>query len=202
MASAVAKLPSGIARTLAKVTERLKAFRRTKLYDLFAAAPVIAWFGFSMMQMLPPLSQRMKLLKLFERTDPSVLPASLVFRTVSETATLAFFALSVVMYAVRRVPRRVALGLVPRLAAVVGTFSILGFLLLPPQELSSALYLTSLLLLIAGIVFSIGALVVLGRSISLLPEARRLVTRGPYAFVRHPLYLGEMVALAGIALQH
>ena len=85
---------------------------------------------------------------------------------------------------------------------MVGTFSSLGFLLLPPQELSYALYLASLLLLVAGIIFAICALIVLGRSISLLPQARRLVTSGPYALVRHPLYLGEMVAIAGIALQH
>ena len=37
---------------------------------------------------------------------------------------------------------------------------------------------------------------------SVVPEARRLVTRGPYALVRHPLYLGEIVALAGVALQY
>jgi protein-S-isoprenylcysteine O-methyltransferase Ste14 len=45
-------------------------------------------------------------------------------------------------------------------------------------------------------------MLVLGRSISLVPEARRLVTKGPYALIRHPLYLGEMVAISGIALQH
>lgn len=171
----------------ATVTGRLEAFRRTKLYDLFAAAPVIAWFAFSATQMLPSLSQRIKLVILFVRTDPSVLPATLVFRTVSETATLAFFALSIVMYAVRYIPQRAALGFLPRFAAVAGTFLSLGFLLLPSQELSSALYLASLLLIVAGIVFSICALLVLGRSISLLPEARRLVTGGPYALVRHPL---------------
>ena len=75
-------------------------------------------------------------------------------------------------------------------------------MLLRPQELSYALYLISLLLVIAGTVFAIGAVLVLGRSISLLPEARRLVTRGPYALVRHPLYLGEIIALAGVALQY
>jgi protein-S-isoprenylcysteine O-methyltransferase Ste14 len=41
----------------------------------------------------------------------------------------------------------------------------------------------------------------LGRSISILPQARQLVTSGPYAFVRHPLYLGEMTAMLGIAMQ-
>lgn len=187
---------------IAMVAGRLKALRGTKLYDLLAAAPVIAWFAFSVAQMLPALVQRIALVIVFVRTDLSVLPATLVFRTVSEVATLAFFVLSIVMYTVRYVPQRSATGLYPRFAAMAGTFSSLGFLLLPAQELSSALYLVSLVLLIGGIVFAIWALLVLGRSISLLPEARRLVTKGPYAFVRHPLYLGEMVAVAGIALQH
>jgi protein-S-isoprenylcysteine O-methyltransferase Ste14 len=181
---------------------RLEALRRTKLYDLFAAAPVIAWFAFSMAQMLPSLTQRVALVITFVQTDPSVLPATLVFRTLSEVSTLAFFALSVVMYTVRTIPQRSTTGIYPRLAAVVGTFSSLGFLLLPPQELSYGLYVVSLLLLLAGIIFAMCALIFLGRSISLLPEARRLVTGGPYALVRHPLYLGEMVAIAGIALQH
>jgi len=176
----------------------LGALRRTKLYDLFAAAPVIAWFAFSVTQMLPSLARRVALVMQFVRTDPSVLPATLIFRTLSEVATLAFFALSIVMYTVRTIPQRRAPGFYPRFAAVVGTFSSLGFLLLPPQELSYGLYLASLLLLLAGIIFATCA----GRSISLLPEARRLVTSGPYALVRHPLYLGEMVAIAGIALQH
>lgn len=202
MTPAVATLPSGIARKLAGMTERLEAFRRTKLYDLLAAAPIIAWFAFSAAQMLPSLSQRMKLVIMFVRTDPSVLPATLVFRTVSEVATLAFFALSIVLYVVRYIPQRTVPGFFPRLAAMAGTFASLGFLLLPPQELSSALYLASLLLLLAGLFVSIFALLVLGRSISLLPQARRLVTSGPYALVRHPLYLGEMAAVAGIAVQH
>jgi protein-S-isoprenylcysteine O-methyltransferase Ste14 len=187
---------------IAMVTGRLKAFRRTKLYDLFAAAPLIAWYGYCVAQMLPSLAQQVALVKLFVRTDPSMLPATLVLRTVSEVSTLAFFLLLVVMFTVRHIPQRAALGFYPRFAAVVGTFLSVGFLLLRPQELSYALYLTSLLLVIAGTVFAICAVVVLGRSISLLPEARRLVTWGPYALVRHPLYLGEMIAVAGVALQY
>jgi protein-S-isoprenylcysteine O-methyltransferase Ste14 len=187
--------------TISTVTERLKAFRRTKLYDLFAAAPLIAWYGFSAAQMLPSLTQQIALVKLFVQTDPSVLPATLVLSTVSQVGTLAFLLVLVVMFAVRRIPQRAAPGIYPRFAAAAGTFLSVGFVLLPPQELSLALYLTSLLLIICGTGFAISAVIVLGRSISVLPEARRLVTRGPYALVRHPLYLGEIVALAGVALQ-
>src|ERR1700743_1467598 len=96
---------------IATVMERLDALRRTKLYDLLTAAPVIAWFMFSVAQMLPSLSQRVALLAMFVQTDPSVLPASLVLRAISEIMTLVFFAGSIVMFTVRSVPRRDNRGL-------------------------------------------------------------------------------------------
>jgi protein-S-isoprenylcysteine O-methyltransferase Ste14 len=193
---------SALAGRLAAPSGRLKALRRTKLYDLFAAAPLIAWYLFCAAQILPALTQQVALVKLFVRTDPSVLPATLVLGTLSRVSSLVFFLVLVVMFAVRRIPQRAAPGFYPRLAAVAGTFLSIGFVLLPPHELSSTLYLVSLLLVIAGTGFAIYAVLVLGRSLSILPEARRLVTRGPYALVRHPLYLGEMVALTGVALQY
>jgi protein-S-isoprenylcysteine O-methyltransferase Ste14 len=184
------------------VKDRLKAIRRTKLYDLFAAGPLIAWYMFCAAQMLPLVTQQIALAKLIVETDPSVLPTTLVLSIISRVGTLVFFAVLVVMFAVRHVPQRTAPGLYPRCAAVAGTFLGAGFMLLPPQELSSALYLASLFLIIGGTVFAICAGLVLGRSISILPEARRLVTWGPYAFVRHPLYVGEIVTMVGVALQY
>jgi protein-S-isoprenylcysteine O-methyltransferase Ste14 len=183
-------------------TERLKAIRRTKLYDLFAAAPLIAWYVFCAAQMLPSVTQQIELAKLVIQTDPSVLPPSLVLSTVARITMLAFLAVLVVMFAVRHVPQQTAAGFYPRCAAVAGTFLGVGIALLPPQQLSSAFYLVSLLMIISGTAFGILAVLVLGRSISILPEARRLVTWGPYALVRHPLYLGEFVAMLGVALQY
>ncbi len=188
--------------TIATVTERLKAIRRTKLYDLVAAAPLIAWYVFCAAQMLPSVTQQIALVKLFVQTDPSVLPAGLVLSTVSHVATLVFLAVLVVMFTMRHVPQRTAPGFYPRCAAVAGTFLAVGIVLLPLQDLSTALYLTSLLLIISGNVFAICAALVLGRSISLVPQARRLVTWGPYALIRHPLYLGEIFATIGVTLQY
>jgi protein-S-isoprenylcysteine O-methyltransferase Ste14 len=55
-------------------------------------------------------------------------------------------------------------------------------------------------LLAAGLLFALVSVAVLGRCFGVLPDVRGLVTRGPYRFVRHPLYLGELVAALGVAL--
>jgi protein-S-isoprenylcysteine O-methyltransferase Ste14 len=181
---------------------RFDAMRRTKLYDLFAAAPLIAWYLYGAAQLLPLIAQQSALVRLIIQTDASVLPATLVLSLISRVGTLIFCTVLVATFSIRYVPQRNASGFYPRFAGVAGTVLGIGIVLLPPQELSSALYVVSLLMIISGTVFAIYATLVLGRSISILPEARRLVTSGPYAVIRHPLYLGEFVAIGGIALQY
>jgi protein-S-isoprenylcysteine O-methyltransferase Ste14 len=173
-----------------------------KLYDLFTAAPLIAWYLFGLTQVLPSAAQQIALAKLFIQTDSSVLPPFLALSILSKMCTVVFFGLLVVMFAVRRVALRYPIAFYPRIASGAGAFLGIGIVMLPPEELSSGLYLTSLLLIIGGTAFAIWAILALARSVSIMPQARRLVTSGPYAFVRHPLYLGEFVALFGIALQY
>ena len=55
---------------------------------------------------------------------------------------------------------------------------------------------------VGGGVCSFLVLAKLGRSFSILPEARVLVTSGAYAFARHPLYAVEIVTIAGMAMQY
>jgi protein-S-isoprenylcysteine O-methyltransferase Ste14 len=59
----------------------------------------------------------------------------------------------------------------------------------------------ALVLIVAGTAWSVGSLRHLSTCLSVVPQARRLVDTGPYRWVRHPLYLGELVAVAGFAVR-
>ncbi|MDQ3722568.1 MAG: isoprenylcysteine carboxylmethyltransferase family protein [Actinomycetota bacterium] len=55
-------------------------------------------------------------------------------------------------------------------------------------------------LVIAAVAFTLASVLALGTCFGVLPEVRGLVTRGPYRFVRHPVYVGEIVAFAGFVV--
>lgn len=50
---------------------------------------------------------------------------------------------------------------------------------------------------VVGAALALAAFVSLGRSFSVIPEARGLVTRGVYRLVRHPMYLAELLMIVG-----
>lgn len=51
-----------------------------------------------------------------------------------------------------------------------------------------------------GLLLSLWALAVLGTCFSIVPEDRGIVQRLPYSVLRHPMYLGEILSLAGVCL--
>ena len=173
-----------------------RTFERTKLYDLLAATPLIAWYGFVLTMQLPPLADQIT------SFDPATADASVVAGLASKLATQIFVLVLALLMVLRRQPLGKASGFYPRFAAVAGTFLSIAIVLLPARELSVPLHIASTLLILSGVVFALYAVLELGRSLSMLPEARRLVTNGPYSMIRHPLYLGEAVALAGVTLQY
>ncbi|HUO30395.1 MAG TPA: isoprenylcysteine carboxylmethyltransferase family protein [Bryobacteraceae bacterium] len=68
---------------------------------------------------------------------------------------------------------------------------------------SPAIEWTGLAVTAAGCAFAIWARLMLGRNWSgrvTIKQDHRLVRRGPYAIVRHPIYTGGLLALAGTAL--
>jgi len=173
-----------------------RTFERTKLYDLMAATPLIAWYGFALTIQLPPLAHQIV------SFDPAAADASVVAGLASKLATQFFIMVLALLMVLRRQPLGKAFGFYPRFAAVAGTFLSIAIVLLPARELSVPLHIASTLLILCGTLFALYAVLELGRSFSLMPEARRLVINGPYSVIRHPLYLGEAVALAGVTLQY
>jgi protein-S-isoprenylcysteine O-methyltransferase Ste14 len=86
------------------------------------------------------------------------------------------------------------------LAVAACAFAILPVFLLqsPGSSTSPALALGGEILAGVAAAWTLAAVLSLGRCFSVLPEARGLVTSGAYRFVRHPVYLGEFGACAGM----
>jgi protein-S-isoprenylcysteine O-methyltransferase Ste14 len=59
---------------------------------------------------------------------------------------------------------------------------------------------TGLAIMAAGEVLTVTGMLSLGRSFSIFSEVRELATTGLYRWVRHPLYLGEMIAVWGYVI--
>jgi protein-S-isoprenylcysteine O-methyltransferase Ste14 len=189
-------LGSAIVGVRDSLDARFKAFEATKLYDLIAATPLIAWYGFCLSHQIPAT------VALIAETDIASADARFFANVASKLATLVFFTVIVLLLVLRHKPRGKSSGFYPRFAAVAGTYLSVAMVLLPAKELSVALYAVSTVLILAGTLLSIYSALSLGRSLSMLPEARRLITRGPYGVIRHPLYLSEAIALLGLTLQY
>jgi protein-S-isoprenylcysteine O-methyltransferase Ste14 len=56
------------------------------------------------------------------------------------------------------------------------------------------------LLVLAGTSWAVWSVRFLGRSISVIAQAREVVDTGPYRLVRHPLYVGELTSALGVAI--
>ncbi len=174
----------------------LKKFQRTKIYDFGVALPFIAWIIFRLQGRWPFILHRMQ--ELIEGNLNSLQTLQLIGRISS----LIFTFLLIYLFVARKTPERKSEGLAPRLVAICGTFSVAAFLLLDGVNLSLRVQFLATLLTVTGSVGSVIAAARLGRSFSILPEARRLVTSGPYAVIRHPLYLAEMIGILGSILQY
>jgi protein-S-isoprenylcysteine O-methyltransferase Ste14 len=174
---------------------RLLAAQNTKLYDAVAALPLILWFGYGALQLRPSVINDMALIAQ-SRAD--------LFTWVhlfSLLAALVFDLMLVWLLVVRDRAIAKSKGTLPKIFGFAGTFLGVGILQLPMAQLALPMQLLSAVLIGIG---SLGSLLVLwrlGKSFSIMPEARKLVTGGPYAHVRHPLYTVEMISIAGTALQ-
>jgi protein-S-isoprenylcysteine O-methyltransferase Ste14 len=117
-----------------------------------------------------------------------------------EALSAAFMGAVAVLFVVRKQPVRKQPGLAPRVAALLGTYIVFALGVQPVTSQPWWVLLAASLLLVAGTACAVVTVLVLGRCFGIMPEARGLVTSGPYRFVRHPLYTSEALFVLGMLL--
>ena len=150
--------------------------------------------------LMVPAAALVLLIDLAALTRPSGGGAVGVLRTCGTILATAFYALIIWCYLRRRPAVATSTSVTAHVAAVTGTLAPFAFPLLPVTSAGPGRQLAADVTLVAGMVWSLWALQSLGRSLSVLAQARELVGRGPYRWVRHPLYTGEIVSALGLAI--
>jgi protein-S-isoprenylcysteine O-methyltransferase Ste14 len=118
--------------------------------------------------------------------------------------------LSAVAFLIRRPLRRQSAGFLPHFTAYLAGFGTSVFIMLArkfePQWLvmsgTPAMRFIGLTLWVLGTSLALLALWRLKYSFSIVPQARELVTSGPYQFVRHPVYTCYIIQGIGYALAY
>ncbi|CAN7756729.1 methyltransferase [Bradyrhizobium sp. LjRoot220] len=112
-----------------------------------------------------------------------------------------FYTLLTVLIMTRPPAKAHAAGLPPRIAAFVGSYMpwTITFFGKTDEALPNLL---STACVLVGIIMMLVTIRHLGKSFSLVPQARRVVQTGPYRWIKHPLYLAEELVVLGVVLQY
>jgi protein-S-isoprenylcysteine O-methyltransferase Ste14 len=172
-----------------------EALAQTRLYDVALRLPLALFYLFILIAKTPAL---VRIVRSLPEHGYPMLPLAQV---LARLAFLMFITLIVGMTLFRRRPVAKTAGVGGRLVALGGCFLPMLLPLLPHAPATAEMLLVSAVVVMLGNVLSLWTLSWLGRSFSIMPEARRPVTSGPYARIRHPLYACEQLALLGAMLQ-
>ncbi len=157
----------------------MRASARERMFDIGARALVCALFTLLSVRLLADYMQTGR---------------------VTGLLLLASESLVVVLTMLRRRAQRVDRSVA---AAVVTTVSLVGTPLLRPiSALSPVADSVTVLISALGLILVVVGKIALGRSFGLVPANRGVVVRGPYTFVRHPIYTGYLVTHVAFVMAH
>jgi protein-S-isoprenylcysteine O-methyltransferase Ste14 len=177
------------------LSETLGRFRATKTYDFLAALPLVVWYGDALRHQLPLLASG------FRALASHTLASAALLQFLAVAGSAAFNLALVIALLTRNKPVARSRGLLPRTTAALGTFLSVAILRLPVAAPPPFVQALADVLIFGGGLASAFVLWRLGAAFAIMPEARLLVTGGPYAIVRHPLYVTEALVLLGTMLQ-
>jgi protein-S-isoprenylcysteine O-methyltransferase Ste14 len=112
----------------------------------------------------------------------------------------AFYLLIIWCYLRRGPATATTRSVTARVAAVAATLTPFAFPLLHGAPAGVGRQSVADGLLVAGTGWALWSLRCLGRNLSVFAQARELADGGPYRWIRHPLYAGEIVSSLGLAL--
>ena len=120
---------------------------------------------------------------------------------LSSFCIATFYVLLALLIITRSPAKAQADGLLPRIAAFVGTYLpwTITFFGKTDQALPN---LVSTACVLIGTIMMLVTIRHLGRSFSVVPQARSVVQTGPYRWIKHPLYLAEEIVILGVVLQY
>jgi len=180
---------------LGEVRHRLD---QNPIYDWVMRCPVVAFSLLILSRDVHAFSQQ----ALHDRIILEQLDIGLLAATLARISQWMFVLLLSIQPLFRLRPIAKSEDMLPRIAALMAVGIPLTFMLLDRAPADVAFNLTSVVLSLFANVACLVTAGFLGRSLSVMPEARRLVRAGPYATVRHPLYLFEILGIGAVALQY
>jgi protein-S-isoprenylcysteine O-methyltransferase Ste14 len=121
-------------------------------------------------------------------------------RWIGTVLVAAFYAIIIWAYLRRGPARATSTSITAHAAAITATLIPFVFPLLTSSTLATGRVLVADILLVTGTAWSVWSLRSLGRNLSVIAQAREVAEHGPYRWVRHPLYTGEIVSSLGLAV--
>ncbi len=171
---------------------------RSLIYDWAMRCPVVVYCSFLLFRDVVAFCQQVAQDPVvFEQFDSGIVVAMLA--RISQWMFVVLLSIQP-LFRLRAIAK--SEEILPRVAALIAVCVPLMFMLLERAPPSLAFNLLGVVVSLLANVMAVVTASFLGRSLSVMPEARQLVRSGPYGIVRHPLYLCEMLGIAAVALQY